>query len=318
MTLDPAGRELVDQFNSRLSTIGVSCTDPDEVRRLTTSPLPPPEKRHQVDRVVDLTIPVRGGTAIPVRSYRVGAGERPAIVFFHGGGWVTGDLDSHDGICRRLATATRSVVISVGYRRAPEHPFPIPLTDAVDATAWVASHADALGIDPTKLALAGDSAGGNLAAATAILARDHDGPQIAMQVLIYPPFDAAMSTDSYRNNAEGWVLTAAQMSWYWDAYAPGATRDNPLASLIRHPDLTRLPPAYILTAGLDPLRDDGRQYAERMREAGVSVIHRDQPDAFHGFLGFGKVLPAATRAFEDVVDYMNGIFYAEPARSAAD
>jgi acetyl esterase len=239
-----------------------------------------------VASVRDLSIPGPGGP-LTVRQYTPetdGGGPYPVLVYLHGGGWVIGSVDTHDATCRAFADAADCVVVSVDYRRAPEHPFPAPLEDCYAALEWVVSHAGVLDADPDRVAIAGDSAGGNLAAAVAQLARDRDGPALVHQLLIYPVTDHAFDTESYAENAEGYVLTRDGMQWGWDRYldrpVDGA---NPYASPLRAHDLGDLPSATVVTAGFDPLRDEGVAYADRLAAAGVDVAHRHYEGMIHGF-----------------------------------
>jgi acetyl esterase len=205
------------------------------------------------------------------------------LVYFHGGGWVIGDLDTHDGTCRFLAAAAGTAVLAVDYRLAPEHPFPAAVEDAWAGFAWAAANAAELGIDPTRIAVGGDSAGGNLAAVVSLLARAGGGATPAMQLLIYPPTDAAADFPSRRLFAEGFLLTKLDSDAFERAYLPPGDRADPRASILLAPDLTGLPPAYVATAGFDPLRDEGEAYALRMREAGVQVALRRHPGLVHSF-----------------------------------
>jgi acetyl esterase len=261
---------------------------------LAPDPMPVAETR-------DLAIAGPGGP-IPARLYRAAAtGTLPVLVFFHGGGWVVGDIESHDTVCRHLASRASCAVLSVDYRLAPEHKFPAAVEDCFAATAWVAGNAAALGVDAARLAVGGDSAGGNLAAVVSLLARDRDAPRIIQQLLIYPATDAAMRHDSIGRFAEGYVLTRATMRWFYDQYlrAPEDAADwqaSPLAA----PDLKGLPPAYVLTAGYDPLCDEGDAYAARLAAAGVAVTHRTFPGQVHGFAMNGKIIRAAETALDEI------------------
>jgi acetyl esterase len=267
--------------------------------------------------VRDLSIPGPEGpeTPLSVRAYTPPEAsgsprddERPVLVYFHGGGWVRGDLDTHDGLCRLLADAADCVVVSVDYRRAPEHPFPTPVHDAYTATAWVAAHADIVGGDPDRIAVGGDSAGGNLAAAVTLLARERDGPELAHQVLLYPVTDFDLDTDSYHENADGYLLSRASMRWYWDRYLDDAVDGaNPYASPLRAPDLSGLPSATVVTAGYDPLRDEGAAYADRLRGAGVTVTHANYPGMVHVFASFPD-LERARDARETIADDLDAAF----------
>jgi acetyl esterase len=242
---------------------------------------------------------VRGGDGDrPARIYRPeaarGAGT-PGLVWFHGGGFVIGSIESHDGICRRLAKEAGVVVLSVDYRLAPEHPFPAAVHDAVAATRWVVDNAATLGIHPRAIAVGGDSAGGNLAAVTAHALRT--GPhRPAFQLLIYPATDFTRGHPSHTHFNRGLVLTKESMDWFTQNYLPSKddVRD-PRASCIFADDLAGLPPAFVLTAGFDPLRDEGRAYAERMRAAGVVVEHHCSEAAVHGFLNMAGSLSEPSR-----------------------
>lgn len=240
--------------------------------------------------VQDRTIEGLAGE-IPVRVYdpREESGEEsdgpsPLVLFFHGGGFVVGSIRSYDGPCRKLAAETGYPVASVGYRLAPEHPFPAALRDCYAALEWAEANATPLGADPDRLVLAGDSAGGNLAAATALLARDRDGPDIAHQVLVYPITGDPTGTDSYEENAEGYFLTADLLEWYREQYlADDIDEGNVYAGPRRCHDLSGLPPATIITAGFDPIRDDGAAYARRLDDAGVDVSYANFEAMIHGF-----------------------------------
>jgi acetyl esterase len=261
---------------------------------LAPDPMPVAETRN-------LAIPGPGGP-IPARLYRGAAtGTLPVLVFFHGGGWVVGDIESHDTVCRHLASRAGCAVVSVDYRLAPEHKFPAAVEDCLAATAWVAGNAAALGVDAARLAVGGDSAGGNLAAVVSLLARDRGAPRITCQLLIYPATDAAMRHESIARFGEGYVLTRATMRWFYDQYlrAPEDAADwqaSPLAA----PDLKGLPPAYVLTAGYDPLCDEGDAYAARLAAAGVAVTHRTFPGQVHGFAMNGKIIRAAETALDEI------------------
>jgi acetyl esterase len=258
----------------------------------------PPLPMAEVKR---LEIPGPAGT-IPARLYVPPAGEgapgaeerdgepQPLLVYYHGGGWVIGDLDTHDSVCRFLATAAGVMVLSVDYRLAPEHPFPAAVEDAVAAFRWAADAAAELGADPARIAVGGDSAGGNLAAAVSLLSRNGGGAQPAMQLLFYPATDAVGEQRSRQLFAEGFLLTKADMDWFEAHYLPsGVAHDDPRVSVLGVGDLAGLPPAYVITAGLDPLRDEGEAYAERMRAAGVRVALRRQRGLIHGFANLTAV-----------------------------
>jgi acetyl esterase len=222
-------------------------------------------------------------------------------VFFHGGGWVIGDLETHDVACRKLADEGQLMVISVDYRLAPEHKFPAAVDDAIAATKWIADNARQLGVDAARLMVGGDSAGGNLAAVVAIAARDGNGPDIAGQVLIYPATDFAMTHPSHREPETSVLLTHTVIKWFSNHYLNSAADGADWrASPARAGTLAGLSPAYLLTAGADPLRDEGNEYAERLKQAGVAVTYRTFPGQFHGFFTMGKLLQQANVAAAEI------------------
>jgi acetyl esterase len=252
-----------------------------------------------VRSVEDSTVPGPAGD-IPIRVYRPDAdGPVPTVVFFHGGGFVIGDIDTHDDQARLLSRDVTAVVVSVGYRLAPEAKFPAGYEDCLAATTYVADHIDEFGHDPAQIVVAGDSAGGNLAAAVAIASRDAGGPALAAQLLLYPVVDFAEGGPypSRVENAEGYFLTADDSAWFHEQYIPADFDDtDPRASVIAVEDLTGLPPAVIATAGFDPLRDEAEAYAERLRDAGVEVVVRRFDGMIHGFYGMGAVSTVAADA----------------------
>jgi acetyl esterase len=254
-------------------------------------------------RVQELRMPGPAGT-IPARLYGPpggGPAARALLIFFHSGGWVIGDLDTHDGVCRFLAANSGATVLSVDYRLAPEHPFPAAVEDAHAAFGWAAEHAAELGADPARIAVGGDSGGGNLAAVTCVLARDSGGPRPAMQLLLYPSTDATGGQRSRQLFAEGFMLTTADLEWFEGHYLPDpAAREDPRVSVLRAEDLSGLPPAFVVTAGFDPLRDEGEAYAERMREAGVPVALRRHAGLIHSFANMTAVSRTARAAMLEV------------------
>jgi acetyl esterase len=252
-----------------------------------------------VAAVADRRVPGPAGE-LPVRVYTPeGEPPFPIVVFFHGGGWVVGTLDTYDPLCRALAAATPAVVVSVDYRLAPEHRWPAAVEDAYAATEWASRNAAALGGVQHRLAVAGDSAGGNLAAVVALGARDRGGPAIAFQLLVYPALDAAGDTASWREYADGYHLTADGMRWYWDHYLGGADGAAPDASPLRAAFVGGLPPALVIGAEYDILRDEGEAYAARLAEAGVDASASRHAGVVHGFVRWRAVTGAAGDALQE-------------------
>jgi len=255
----------------------------------------------EVGAVEDRVIPV-DGRAVPVRVYRPDEPARAgASVFLHGGGWVFGDLRSHDGVCRSITRGSGITTVAVDYRRAPEHPFPAAVEDAAGVVRWLAARGGEIGV-AGPLAVVGDSSGGNLAAAASLVVRDEGDSPVAFQALLYPATDPAMSTESYRENADDPFLSRDEMVWYWSQYGGGAVPRDPRAALSAVADLRDFPPTYVLVAGLDPLRDEGLAFAEALRQAGVPVRCSEYPDMPHGFLLFAGRLSRAAQALSEVAD----------------
>jgi acetyl esterase len=248
--------------------------------------------------------------AVAVRSYRPVRDEvLPALVFFHGGGWTIGDLDTHDVVCRQLALGARCAVFSVDYRLAPEHPFPAAVDDCFFATRFVFENAKTLGVDPQRIAVGGDSAGGNLAAVVALMARDAGGPPLAYQLLIYPATDQRCQFASHERNGEGYLLTKDGIRFFRGGYLPNETdRTDWRASPLLAASHAGLPPALVLTAGYDPLLDEGRAYAERLAKAGIDVSYREFSDMVHGFVLFGGAVDAANAALAECCERLRGAF----------
>jgi acetyl esterase len=253
----------------------------------------PPE----VGSVEDITVDGAEGD-LRARVYRpADDGPHPTLVFFHGGGFTIGDLDSHDAQCRIVCTEADVVVLSVEYRLAPEHPYPAAAEDAMAATRWALDHVDELGGDVSRVAVGGDSAGGNLSAVVAQQLRD----AIAAQLLVYPATDLVSERPSHEENGRGYFLTLDEMEWFHGNYLPDIERGKePLASPLHADDLTGLPPAIVATAEFDPLRDDGDAYAEALRKAGVKVVHRRYDGLVHGFFGFGAFSATADAAIKEL------------------
>ncbi|HZO70904.1 MAG TPA: alpha/beta hydrolase [Ktedonobacteraceae bacterium] len=245
-----------------------------------------------VSKIEDRTIPGPEG-AIPIRIYTPeGHGPFPVLVFFHGGGWVIGNIDTHDATCRALTNAAGCITVSVDYRLAPEHKFPAAPEDCYAATTWVAKNAAAINSDAARIAVGGDSAGGNLAAVVALMARDRGGPKLIYQLLIYPVTDYYKpGTPSYQENAEGYFLTREGMVWFWDLYLSNEGEAlHPYVSPLQAESLSGLPPAMVITAEFDPLRDEGEMYANRLKDADVPVTYVPYQGMIHGFVGMAAVI----------------------------
>lgn len=241
------------------------------------------------------------GPDIPVRIYTpAGPGPFPILAWFHGGGWVVGDLDSADGTARQLTVGANCVTVSVDYRLAPETKFPGASDDCYAATVWAAQHAAELNGDAARLAVGGDSAGGNLAAAVSLMARDRQGPALAFQLLVYPVTDRNFTTASYTDNAEGYLLSKASMEWYWDHYlSDPADASNPYAAPLQATDLSSLPPALVITAEYDPLCDEGEAYGARLKTAGIPTVCTRYDGMIHGFFGMWAALDKGKLAIDE-------------------
>jgi acetyl esterase/lipase len=294
--MDDGVRAMLDQLNAGFPRVE-SMSGP-QARTAVAARRVPVINADDVAIAIDDSVPGPGG-AIGVRIYSPHgepSRDRAAIVFLHGGGFVFCDIESHDGFCRALARGSQAVVVSVDYRLAPEHPAPAAVLDAFAVFCWVIEHAAELGIDPARTAVAGDSAGGNLAAVTALLCRDRGAAQPAAQVLIYPAIDPSFDTDSYHRYGTGYFNTRAAMQWYWGQYLSADRVFDPpyLVAPARADSHAGLAPAVIVTAGLDPLHSEGCEYARQLRHAGVPVIHRDFPGLFHGFMTIQSFGPAAS------------------------
>ena len=304
MALDPQARAVLDLI-IKSGRPPYHQLSPKEARQLfretrpASTPVPP-----EIGVVRNVLTEGRDG-AVPVRVYRpAGVAATtllPGLVYFHGGGWVIGDLDTHDVLCRQLTAEAGITVASVDYRLAPEHKFPAAVDDAWEATRWVSASAERLGIDARRLAVGGDSAGGNLAAVVALLARDAGGPSIAYQALLYPVTDLDAESRSYTDFADGYMLTRDSMRWFAAQYL--AAKDQATdwrVSPLRAATLAGLPPALIVTAGFDPLRDEGEAYARRLRDADVRADYACYGGMLHGFVGMGRLLDSGNRAVSHI------------------
>ena len=256
-----------------------------------------------VHKVENRKIPGPAGE-IPIRIYTPASKPNGILVYFHGGGWVVGDLASHDYVCRVFTNETGCTVVAVDYRLAPEHKFPAGPDDCYAATQWVSKNAPSLGSDADHIAVGGDSAGGNLAAVISLMARDRSGPRIRHQMLIYPVTDCSMDTPSYQEfTADGFVLSKLDMEWFWNYYIPNAKdRENPYASPARARDLKTLPPAHIITASHDPLRDEGEAFAELLKKAGNKVKVKRYEGVVHGFVSLQVVIDQGKTATRELAE----------------
>ena len=308
--LTPMARRLCDAMSAAFPDPADGPLDADALRAAARAGL----GRPAVDMRAVTEREVAGPDApVPVRIYDPGAGDaRPLVVFLHGGGWVLCDLDTHDGLCRQLAALSGASVVSVDYRRAPEHPFPAASDDAYAVTRWAAAHAQELGCDPGRLFVAGDSSGGNLAAAVALRALgDPAGPPLAGQLLLYPALDHRLGGESPVAYERGFFHTTAHMRWYWEQYL-GPCGDPVAASPGLASGLDGLPPALVVLADCDPLRDEGLAYARRLAGAGVRAEVALYPGVFHGFLGAAGLLPEADAALARAAAWLAGTPGAAP------
>ena len=294
MTLDPAVQALLTMM-AEAPAINYDTATPADARAIFDNPIVVGEPV-AVAQVDNIALPLAGRTLAARLYVPKGAGKLPPLtVYFHGGGWVIGTLETHDGTCRALANASKAAVLSVAYRLAPEHRFPTPLNDCYDATVWVTANAASLGVDGGRIAVAGDSAGGNLAAAVALMARDRGGPRLAHQLLIYPVTDADFERPSYGANGAGeYYLSTVGMQWFWRHYVGQIDpRSEPLAAVIHSDHLADLPSATVITAEYDPLRDEGDAYAAKLADAGVPVDAMCAPGMIHGFFSLFQMIPSA-------------------------
>ena len=299
MPLDPQVQTYLDQMAS-LNAPPLNSLPPAIIRRAIASQLAEAGEPEAVARVENRTIPGPAGE-IPVRIYTPeGDGPFPVLVFFHGGGWVICTLDTHDGQCRALTNGASCVVVSVDYRLAPEHKFPAAPEDCYAATQWVAEHTAEINGDPARIAIGGDSAGGNLTAVVAQMARAQGSPRLVFQLLIYPATDFTAQTISMKENSQGYGLTRDDMDWFANHYLQSAdNKRDPLASPALATDLAGLPPALVITAEYDPLRDEGEEYGRLLQAAGVPTTISRYDGVIHGFFGMPEIVDKAKLAIAE-------------------
>ena len=300
MPLDPEAEILV-LAAARIATTPLEQLSPQQARDDMLRQTAALGRSEQVAKVEDVRAPGPGGE-MAIRIYTP-AGEAPfgCLVYFHGGGFVIGSIETHDGLCRMLANAASVVVATVEYRLAPEHKYPAAVEDAYAATCWIAEQARRFGVDPNRIAVGGDSAGGALAAAATMMIRDRGGPKLAFQLLLYPVTDAYLETTSYGQFAEGYLLTRAAMAWFWDHYlSDPAQREEAYAAPLRAANFSGLPPALVITAECDPLSDEGEAYARRLEAAGVPVTLTRYRGMIHGFIRRAKLLTQGRKAVEQI------------------
>ena len=314
MPLDSQAQKVLDQ----LAALGLPpnhTVSPQQARINMNSR--PQSAGPEVARVEDRAIP-GPGPDVPVRIYTPdGRGPFPVLVWFHGGGWVVGDLDTADGTARRLTAQTGCVVVSVDYRLAPEARFPAAAEDCYAVTQWVATNAAGIDADPGRIAVGGDSSGGNLAAVVSLMARDRGVSPPVFQLLVYPVIARDFDTGSYRQNGEGYGITRDSMKWYWDLYlTEDADASNPYAVPLLANDLSGLPPALVITAEFDPLCDEGEAYAQRLQEAGVAVTYSRYDGMIHGFFGMPAFIDRGRIAVGEASAALKAAF-SEKARAAS-
>jgi acetyl esterase/lipase len=303
-TMDPKA-QIVGEFVKSIRVPGYFPPLPELRQQLRTMVTLMDEPAPALPRVEDIRIPGPAGE-IPARLYASGTGApRPAVAYFHGGGWVQGDLETHHGLCARLARHAGVLVVAVDYRLAPEHKFPAAVEDCLAAYRWLRARGGDIGADPARVAVAGDSAGGNLSAVVSQLAAAGGTPVPTCQALIYPAVDFSLDTDSHRDLADGHVIPRDRIVWYMEQYLRNeADRTDPRASPLRTPSLAGQPPALIVTAGFDPLHDEGRAYGDRLRQAGVEVVDREYPGQIHAFVSLTRAIPQGLACTLEIADYL--------------
>jgi acetyl esterase len=304
-TMDPKA-QIVGEFVKSIRKPGYFPPLPELRQQLRTMVTLMDEPAPALPRVEDVRIPGPAGP-IPARVYapRAGGAPLPVVAYFHGGGWVQGDLETHHGLCARLARHAEVLVVAIDYRLAPEHKFPAAVDDCLAAYRWLRAHGRDVGGDPARVAVAGDSAGGNLSAVVSQQSAAAGEPAPSCQALIYPAVDFSFETDSHRELADGHVIPRERVLWYMEQYLRDAKdRDDLRAAPLRAPSLAGQPPTLVVTAGFDPLRDEGRAYAERLRADGVEVVYREYAGQIHAFVSLTKAIPQGMTATLDVAEYL--------------
>ena len=311
MPLDPQVKKVLED-TAALGLPAYVDLSPAGARKQMLDQAPAVEPRLSVKRVENRTIPGSAGN-IPIRLYYPeGDVPFPVVVYFHGGGWVIGDLDTHHAFCHALAKTSNCLVVSVDYRLAPEHPYPAAVEDSYAATCWVAENSERIQADPDRLAVCGDSAGGHLAAVVSMMARDRKGPRIDLQVLIYPITDYNFDTPSYIENGKDYNLSRDLMIWFWNHFLNDESEAvDPYVSPLRAEDLSNLPRALLLTAGYDPLRDEGEAYAEKLQAAGVKATLTRYTGMIHAFIRMTAALDKAIEALDEVSGVLRDAFKIE-------
>jgi acetyl esterase len=304
-TMDPKA-QIVGEFVKSIRVPGLFPPLPELRQQLRVMVSLMDEPAPSLPRIEDIRIPGPAGE-IPARLYSSTVEKRPqpTVAYFHGGGWVQGDLETHHGLCARLARHAGALVVAVDYRLAPEHKFPAAVDDCLAAYRWLRTKGRDLGADTTKVAVAGDSAGGNLSAVVSQLAASSGVPVPTCQVLIYPAVDFSLDTESHRELADGHVIPRDRILWYMEQYLKGeADKADLRASPLRAPSLRGQPPTMIVTAGFDPLRDEGRAYGDRLREAGVDVVHREYTGQIHAFVSLTKAIPQGMACTLEIAEFL--------------
>jgi acetyl esterase/lipase len=304
-TMDPKA-QIVGEFVKSIRVPGFFPPLPELRQQLRVMVSLMDEPAPSLPRIEDIRIPGPAGE-IPARLYSTTVEKRPqpTVVYFHGGGWVQGDLETHHGLCARLARHAGALVVAVDYRLAPEHKFPAAVDDCLGAYRWLRMKGRDLGADTTRVAVAGDSAGGNLSAVVSQLAASSGVPVPTCQVLIYPAVDFSLETESHRELADGHVIPRDRILWYMEQYLKGEGDKADLrASPLRAPSLKGQPPTMIVTAGFDPLRDEGRAYGDRLREASVDVVHREYTGQIHAFVSLTKAIPQGMACTLEIAEFL--------------